>query len=191
MIVFRWLLPFLFAITVANAATVNLTVIPPTLQVDGTSIPVSGAGSITGYRWEYGSCVGTAFGTRGGETTSTTVSATFDLGPGSYCFRAFARNVYGESAASPVVTRTINGSPPQPPTITTVAVVAGLNMAPLYRINADGSRGSVVLGFVPVGAKCIGSPVYTYRGKAYHKVDTSAAKWWGTTPTPMAAAPCA
>ncbi len=191
MIVFRWLLPFLFAITAANAETVNLTLAPPTLLQSGAPIPATGPGSIMSYRWERGSCAGAAFGTVGGETTTTTATATFDLGPGTYCFRVFARNVYGESPASPVATRTINGSPPQAPTITSVAVVAGLNMAPLYRINADGTRGSVVLGFVPVGAECFGPAKFSYRGKAYHKVDTTNAKWWGTAPTPMAAAPCA
>lgn len=195
MILFRWLWPFLaVALTIASAsaAPVNITVAAPTQNVDNTAIPATGPGSIVSYRVEYGTCAGTAFGVRVGEVTLTSTTGTVDLPPGSYCFRAFARNTFAqESAASNVVARTVAAPVPQPPTIVTVAVVAGINMAPLYRINADGTRGSVVLGFIPVGAKCIGSPVYTYRGKAYHKVDTSNAKWWGTTPTTSAAAPCA
>lgn len=193
MILFRWL-PFIAAIlvTTATAATINISVAPPTQNTDNSTIPATGAGSIASYRVQYGTCVGSAFGTPAGEFTMSGISGTVDLGPGSYCFRAFARNTFGaESAASNVVARTVAVPTPQPPTIVTVAVVAGINMAPLYRINADGSRGSTVLGFVPVGAKCTGSPVYTYRGKAYHKADTTNAKWWGTAPTSQAAAPCA
>lgn len=188
----RWLLPVLFAVSAANAATVSISIAPPTQNTDNTAIPATGAGSIASYRVEYGTCVGTAFGVRAGEITLTAPTGTVDVGPGTYCFRAFARNTFGqESAASNVATRVVNPPTPQPPTITTVAVVAGINMAPLYRINADGTRGTTVLGFVPVGAKCLGTPVYTYRGKPYHKVDTSNAKWWGTAPTTQAAAPCA
>jgi hypothetical protein len=178
--------------TSAPAAPVNITVAPPTQNVDSSAIPVSGPGSIASYRVEYGTCSGGAFGVRAGELTLTGVSGTVDLGPGSYCFRAFARNTFGvESAASNVVARTVVAPTPQPPTIVTVAVVAGINMAPLYRINLDGTRGSTVLGFVPVGATCIGDPVYTYRGRTYRRVDTAVAQWWNTAPTANAAAPCA
>jgi hypothetical protein len=63
-------------------------------------------------------------------------------------------------------------------------------MAPAYRINADGSRGSAVLGFVPTGTACAGAPVYTYRGVSYARVPRETVKWWGTSPTDAVAAPC-
>lgn len=178
----------------AGSAVVSWT--NPTQNVDGSSIPASGAGSLVSTRVEVGTCSGTAFGTRISEVvvpapaTSTTID---NLAPGPHCFRAFSRNTFGqESAASNVAAKTIPTPVPNPPTITTVAVVAGLNRAPLYRINADGSRGSVVLGFVPVGAECVGPVVYRYRGADYRRVSPSVAvQWWQTSPTTSAAAPCA
>lgn len=168
----------------------------PTQNVDGSTIPASGPGSLTSTRLEWGTCSGTAFGTRIAEQIVAAPATSFtitNLGPGTYCFRAFSRNTFGqESAPSGVVQRVIAPPVPNPPTLTTVAVVAGLNMAPLYRINADGSRGAVVVGFIPVGSECSGPVVYRYRDRNYHRPsDLTEIKWWATSPTSNVAAPCA
>jgi hypothetical protein len=200
MIVFRWLLPLLVALmaspSIAQAASINASWNNPTQNTDGTSIPASGPGSITGTLVEWGTCAGTAFGTKAGEqfVASPATSVRIDnLAPATHCVRAFSRNTFGQqSAASNVLARTITAPVPNPPTLTTVAVVAGLNMAPLYRINADGSRGSALLGFMPTGEACDGPVVYRYRGADYRRPkDFSTVKWWGTAPTTSAAAPCA
>lgn len=200
MIVFRWLLPLLAALitipALAQAASVNVSWTNPTQNTDGTTIPATGAGSITGTLIEWGTCSGTAFATKVGEQFVLAPATTYrvdGLAVGTHCFRALTRNTFGQqSAASNVATRVINAPIPNPPTINTVAVVAGINMAPLYRINADGSRGSVVLGFMPTGKACDGPVVYRYRGQNYHRPkDFTTVKWWGSSPTTSAAAPCA
>lgn len=110
---------------------------------------------------------------------------------GSLCYVVTAWNAGGESAASAPATANVPVPPPLPPTgLSVTAVVAGLNMSPAYRINADGTRGTTVLGFVPTGTTCAGAPVYTYRGVTYARVDPTKVKWWGTSPTPNVAAPC-
>ena len=200
MIVFRWLLPLLAALitlpSFAQAADVNVTWNNPTQNVDGSAIPTSGPGSITGTLVRWGSCSGAAFGTAIGEQFVTAPATSYrvtGLAPAAtYCFIAFTRNTFGsQSIASNVGSRTINAPMPNPPTLTTIAVVAGINMSPLYRINTDGSRGTTVLGFIPTGSACAGPVVYRYRGVNYRRpADFSSVKWWGSSVTTSAAAPC-
>lgn len=80
--------------------------------------------------------------------------------------------------------------PPPPVTPVVVAVVPGLNMAPVFGITSTNARGSTVLGFVPVGKPCSGSVVYTYRGKGYRRVANADVLWWQSTPTTAAAVAC-
>lgn len=83
---------------------------------------------------------------------------------------------------------TVVTPPPAGPLV--VAVVTGQNMAPVYRINANGSRGDVVIGFVPVGTPCSGPVVYTYRSRGFRRIAPTAVRWWNTASTTSAAAPC-
>lgn len=176
----------------ADAADVSVSWTPPSSNVDGSAIPATGVGSIASYRIEWGSCSGTAFGTLIGQRTVTapaTSAVVTGLAPGSFCFRAFARNTYGaESAASNVAARTIDAPVPNPP-IVAVAVVAGLSHAPVYSITAAGKL-STLMGFVPVGTACARAPLLSYRGKAFHEVARADVQWWGST-TLRVAAPCA
>jgi hypothetical protein len=115
-----WLaLLFLGACAQASATVVNFTVAPPTQNTDDSTIPASGPGSLTGFRVEWGTCAGSAFGTRIADIVMPAVTGSADLAPGAYCFRAYARNTFGqESAASPVVARTVTAPIPRAPTIT-------------------------------------------------------------------------
>ena len=110
--------------------------------------------------------------------------------------------------AGPICTACVGGKrpgvvagvrcPPCPGTVVTppptgplvVAVVTGQNMAPVYRINVNGSRGDIVIGFVPVGTACLGPVVYTYRSNGYRRIEPGKVRWWGTASTTNAAAPC-
>lgn len=135
---------FLF-LGVAQATDVTVTWTNPTTNTDGSSIPATGPGSLTGTRVEHGTCVGAAFGTANGEVTAaagaTSVVIT-GLAPATHCVRAFARNTYGtESAASNVFVKAISPPVPNPPTIVTVATVARLYLKDLsFRV------GSIALG---------------------------------------------
>lgn len=103
----------------ASAATVTISWAPPVLNTDESPIPATGAGSLTQYRVEYGTCVGTAFGTRVGEVirTAPATGTTLNLQPGQTCVRVFAQNTYGvESDASNVATSVVLPPKPRPPT---------------------------------------------------------------------------
>jgi hypothetical protein len=165
------LLPF-----AALAANVTASWTHPTQFTDGTSLPLS---SIASTRVEYGSCSGTAFGTKAGEVvvpapaTSITIN---NFAPGTHCFRAFTRTVAAagglESGPSGVATKVIAFPPPNPPTIVTIETVAyslkytksGLRLA---------KGGSIALG-VPCGSAKV-----TIKGIDYNEVsskDVSGAK---------------
>jgi hypothetical protein len=71
-----------------------------------------------------------------------------------------------------------------------VAIVPGLNMSPVFGITSTGTRGTTVLGFVPVGKPCTGSIVYSYRGQSYRRFTSTDAVWWQSTATANAAVAC-
>ncbi len=179
------------------AAPVPVTLTYPTKNTDGSTIPATGAGSIMSWRAEWGTCVAGAFGVKAGDSPTVAAPATLvtlNLTPGTYCIRSYVKNTFGrESGPTNVAQVTVEPPTPEPGTITVPALVAGANVAPVFRINADGSRGTAVLGFVSVGATCgtTATPVvYTYRGRPYRRVDPTTVKWWATTPTTSAAVAC-
>jgi hypothetical protein len=177
-------LALFLCVSVAFAGSVTLTWSNPTTRTDGSPVTVA---QVKVYRGATCSTQ-TALATIPAATTYTDTN----VAAGSYCYAVSALDAGGlESAKSVTTTAVVPVAPPNPPAgLTVTAVVAGLNMAPAYRINADGSRGSAVLGFVPTGTACTGSPVYSYRGVTYARVDPARVKWWGTSPTPNVAAPC-
>lgn len=117
----RRFLPVLLlgAASLAVAATFNVSWNNATQNTDSSPIPASGPGSIVSTRIEYGSCSGTAFGTKQGEFTVTgqaETGTTPDLAPGTYCLRAFHRNTYGqESGPSNVAQKVVAAPTPRPP----------------------------------------------------------------------------
>ena len=153
---------FLPPATHAADATVSWT--NPTQNTDNSAIPSTGAGSLTGTRVEYGSCVGAAFGTKAGEVTvtapGTTATITGLSDAATYCFRAFARNTYGaESAASNVASKVMPTPTPKPPVLSsTVTVAWDLKNGMPFR----------VVGTLPIGAPC-GAKVW----RGYYSVDRS------------------
>jgi hypothetical protein len=172
----------------AGSATATWT--HPTTNTDGSALPLA---QITSTRVEWGSCAGAAFGAKAGEVVVPAPAATItinNLPAGTTCFRAFSLANGNESAASSVGVKIIPQPTPNPPTFTAIAVVAGANMAPAYKILADGSRSSVLAGFVPIGRACSGNVVFTYRGASFRKVAAADVMWWATTPTASVAAAC-
>lgn len=144
----------------AGDATVSWTL--PTQNTDGSAIPATGTGSLTATRVEYGTCSGTAFGTKSGEVTvpapgaSVTISG-FAAGS-TACFRAAAQNTFGiESAMSAVVSKTFPAPTPKPPVITTVS---GLVWE--YRVHpVDGPYLARAVGSIDAGKLCLGlAPLY-------------------------------
>lgn len=104
------------------AGELNVTWTNPTQNTDGTAIPASGDGSLTGTRVEWGVCNGTTWGGTTGERVvpapGTTTKIT-NLAPGTWCVRGYARNTYGlESAPSGVASKVIVPPTPNPPVLT-------------------------------------------------------------------------
>lgn len=115
------------------------------------------------------------------------VKATNSAGVDSVLSNVATKTVAAVSAtASASVTVTPR---PNPPTNVTVAVVEGLNMAPVYSITKLGKL-STLMGFIDTGSPCTGTPLLTYRGFDFHEVDRADVKWWGSTKLRVAA-PCA
>src|SRR6267154_5048787 len=86
-------LAFLALAPELHAAPVTVVWTPPTQYVDNTPIA---SGDIASTTVEYGSCNGTAFGTKAGQVVETGAAATMTvatLGPGTYCFRAFVTTI--------------------------------------------------------------------------------------------------
>lgn len=146
---------------VAHAADATVSWTNPTQNTDNSAIPATGPGSLTGTRVEYGTCAGTAFGTKAGEVivtapaTSATITGLSDAA--TYCFRAFSRNTFNaESAASNVVSKVMPTPTPKPPVLSsTVTVAWDLKNGMPYR----------VVGTLPLGTAC-GSKVW----RSYYEV---------------------
>lgn len=149
----------------AHAADATVSWTMPATNTDGSAIPASGAGSIASTRVEYGSCSGTAFGTKAGEVTvpapATSTTITGFAAGSTACFRAYVKNTYGtESAPSGVVSKTFPTPTPNPPTIVTIATTA-------YDVQIGGPDGVKLgrnVGTVPLGTAC-GEEVVVYTRK--------------------------
>jgi hypothetical protein len=157
--------------TLAYAADATITWQHPTRNVDGTTIPTTGAGSIASTRLQVGTCSGTAFGTVisenivQGQGTTTTFT---NLAPGStVCFRGYSRNTYGEeSSVSNIVARIIPAPVPQPPVLSTT-----VNVVWDYR---GFFKGLEIAGIAPLGTACDEKSFVIRDGVTYNEVDASA-----------------
>lgn len=169
----------------AHAGSARLSWIPPTQNTDGSAI----TGAIT-YSI-YGAVQGAPKVLIASGISGTSYTHTAATNGTTFCYTATATVAGQESAQSAEACKAIPPAVPNPPTNLVIGVVTGLNMSPVYRINADGTRGSAVLGFVQVNAECAGPVVYTYRGRPYRRLaDFAQVRWWNTTPTTSAAAAC-
>lgn len=139
-----------------DAAQVSWT--NPTTNTDSTAIPatcpsgVTKCGKLALTRVEYGSCSGTAFGTKVGEITVTapgTSALVSALVPQMYCFRAIARNDFAtDSAPSNVATKTIAPPTPNPPQVAVDTVAYEI------KTNSTGTLVATRVGLVPLGTVC-------------------------------------
>jgi hypothetical protein len=118
-----------------------------------------------------------------GTTGSWTQTRTYSAAAFPACWTASAWTPTSAPAGSCVAI-------PPPPVAVVAPVVAGQNMAPVFGITGTNTRGTTVLGFVPVGRACTGPVVYTYRGQGYRRFTSADALWWQSTPTTAAAVAC-
>jgi hypothetical protein len=145
--------------TAAEAGTVTYQGTNPTKNTDDSTIPATGAGSLTQLRIEYGTCSApNVFGTKAGEVTRTspaagaTFTGTLNLQPGTSCIRILVQNTYGsESDPSNITTRTVDPPKPMPPTLVSAAPQA-YDVRPNEQTFAF-ERGRQV-GTIKLGAAC-------------------------------------
>lgn len=168
-----------------HAGDAVLTWTLATQNTDGTTIPASGAGSLTGTRVEWGSCSGSNFGTKAGEQVVAKPAVTYTvtgLAPGTHCFRAYSRNTYGvESDPTNVVSKVIAPPTPQPPgTLTVAATVA-------YQVIGTPDRFAMVpVGTIPAGTECD----TTQSVNGYYVVPRAAVTWYGSVKPQVTVALC-
>ncbi len=138
----------------ALAAGVTVTWTHPTQNTDGSALALA---NIASTRVEHGSCSGTAFGTKAGEAVvpAPATTTTFDLAPGTHCFRAYTKTVAAlgalESGPSGVASKVVPFPPPNPPTITVVNITAYEYIAPRGWRSAKLGK---IVGSVPLGTAC-------------------------------------
>lgn len=177
--------------------TARLTWTPPTQNEDGTPLTNLASYKILHATTSAGVESGTAI-TIPAPANSYTVTG---LPVGVRYFGVKAVNASGvESVLSNISSKTIaaitaNASAtvdvstrPNPPTNVTVAVVTGLNMAPVYSVTAA-NKLSALMGFAALGAPCGDTVLLRYRGHDFREVNRADVKWWGST-TLRVAAPC-
>jgi hypothetical protein len=166
----------------ALAAGVTVSWTHPTQNTDGTALALA---NIASTRVEYGSCSGTAFGTKAGEAVvpAPATTTTFDLAPGTYCFRAYSKTVAAlgalESGPSGVASKVVPYSPPNPPVITVVNITAYEYIGPKGR---NPARLGKVVGTVPLGTACGQSML-----GAYYTVPREAVRFTRSTRQPVVA----
>jgi hypothetical protein len=176
---------------VAQAAIRTVTWTHPTTNTDGSSLPAS---AITRTTVVWGPSATNMSNSK--IVTGTATTTTLDLAPGTWFVAAKTTANGNDSNLSASVQVVIAQPTPNPPVVTVQPVVAGLNMSPAYKILTDGSRSSVVAGFVPVGTACSGPVLFTYRNRGFRVVPRETVIWWNPpladvrSPPPVAA-PCA
>ena len=174
-----------FAPLAALAGTANLAWTAPTLNTDGTAITAPLSYKV------YGGVQGSA------KAVLATVSAlayTHSTAPNgvTYCYQVSAVAGGVESALSAEGCKVMPPAVPNPPTnlTITVAVVAGINMAPVYKVTSTGKRSADPAGFIPVNVGCTGNVLFTYRNQSFRKVDYTQVQFWNVVASENVAAPC-
>jgi len=163
------LLLCLVVYNVSNAADVRVSWTQPLTNTDSSSIPASGPGSISQNRVQWGTCVGSAFGTQIGVQTipAATSYVVTALPPAVYCFRVYAINTYGEtSLASNVTTKTVVAPVPNPPVVTSATVV---------RLLQPNKSLGAVAGTIPLHTPC-NALAKQAKSAAWHYVSRTSVK---------------
>lgn len=172
----------------ALAGTANLSWTAPTTRTDGSAL--TGAVTYKVYRGTSAAAVGsatTALATVTAGTTYTDASA-----PAGTQFYAVSAVDSGglESAKTAAVSVVIPSAPPSPPTgLSVVAVIAGTNLSPVFRLDDKGRRQQFA-GLIEAGATCTGPVLFTYRGDSYRRIASKDVDVWYSRPTSRVAAAC-
>jgi hypothetical protein len=184
------------ALAAAQSATMSFTV--PTAYTSGQAMPAS---AITGYDVQCSAwtptggsrvaCAQFAATVLAANATGGVLTGSIPATGGTACFQARTKTAPANSAWSPESCKTFAPLVPNPPGNVTVAVVLGINMAPVYKLTSTGKRSPDPAGFIPVGKACTGNMLFRYRGVAFRKVAQADVLFWETVPADNVAAACA
>lgn len=182
----------------ALAASGNLSFTRPTSRADGSPLAASEIASYqiscsyTPTGGVAAACSGLSPSSLAGSATGGTVTFNANAN-GRACFSLVTVDTAGRrSAPSAQACKDIAIAVPNPPGNVTVAVVIGLNMAPVFKLTSTGKRSPEAAGFIAVNEPCSGNVLFYYRNNGYRRVDSSGVLWWGgIVPSTSVAAPCA
>jgi hypothetical protein len=143
----------------------------PTLNTDGSSIPATGPGSLTGVQVIYGKCNTAKTGTLS-TPAPVTVTVPFPeltttiggLSAGSWCFAARAVTATDQSAYTAYVNKSITMIP-NPPVLNSTITLAYETWKFLGKTYLGRS-----VGTIPLGTPCLEPVVATAGGKPYHEI---------------------
>ena len=193
----RLIVLFSFLPVIAFAQSAILTFTPPTQYTDGSSMPAS---AITGYdvqcsKWTptggvAGICSQFAAAVLPSGATGGTLTGTIPATGGQACFQIRTKTAAAVSAWTADNCKTFAPLVPNPPGNVTVAVVIGINMAPVYKLTSTGKRSPDPAGFIALNEPCTGNVLFTYRGFSWRNVDATKVAWFGVVPNASIAAPC-
>lgn len=167
------------------AATATLTWTAPTLNTDGSTITLPLTYKV------YGGVQGQAKTVLATVSTLTYTHATAPNGV-TYCYQLSAVAGGVESALTVEGCKAMPPLVPNPPTnlTVTVAVVAGINMAPVYKYSLANKRSADPAGYIPLNKGCVGNVLFTYRGASFRQVAQADVLFWNTVSSDRVAAPC-
>ena len=175
----------------ARAGDATLTWTLATHNTDGTTIPTTGAGSLTQTSVIYGLCNATSTGlltTPAPVTLAVPVPATTrvitGLGNGNWCFAARSDTATAQSAFTSYVAKSIILIPNPPGGLTVTVSVAYM------ATRQDNHYVMLPMGTVPGGTPCDSTNGMIVNGKAYFAVPFSAVSWYGSTQSTVVMATC-
>jgi hypothetical protein len=181
----------------AFAQSAILTFTPPTQYTDGSPLPAS---AITGYeaqcsKWTptggvAGTCTQFPASTLAAGTTGGTLTGTIPAAGGTACWQMRTKSAPGPGPWGAEACKTFAPLLPNPPGNVTVAVVIGINMAPVYKLTATGKRSPDPAGYIALNEACTGNVLFSYRGFSWRAVAAPKVQWFGVVPDANVAGPC-
>lgn len=170
------------------AGTASLTWTAPTTRTDGSAL--SGAVTYKVYRGTSAAAVASATTPIGTATGTTYTDASAPSGTQFYAVATVDASG-AESVKSNAVSVVIPVAPPSPPTgLTVVAVIAGTNFSPVYRIDERGGPLERAAGLIEAGATCTGPVLFKRDGQPYRRVTARDVDVWFSNANGRLAAAC-
>lgn len=179
----------LFLSLPAFAGTATLSCAAPTTYEGGTAIP---AGTAITYKFYRGTSAANVAASTTPIGTAATCAFTDTNAPVGTVFYAATATVGGtESKQTAAVSVVITNPVPNPPSaLTVVAVIAGTNFSPVFRVDERGGPLQRAAGLVEAGAACFGPVLFSRDGHPYRRITAKDVDVWFSASNGRLAAAC-